>query len=361
MELTVPIIPAPSTRAVVFRLFPKDTVTVGLALSMQIARVSSLQLTIPISRAFMALSLPVASSPSTETITLTMPVSMIPASSLTFATDDGHQLIGATIKYDSTGNATATFRIDYKPTYGDRISIVQNDDIVIFSGRVTEVKKTAGEIGWRVVLSDDLKALTDAKVIVPKAEDVADAFKAILTEYDIPVYDNSERTFFPTHYTGDEVSISLLREIIEACRNSRLTLLPEGGYVLSNEPRRWVLESGKAFSYTDVVDVDHYANRIIVFVDEEYTQWVEELEDTTQTYGGFTVRKKNKGEQVHYIKASRGAEVLSEETSEWNENNYLSRHEAQKDGVNTTTEYTIETPEDRVAYVSLRHMLSVEV
>ncbi len=361
MRLEIPVFASPRLRALLVRVAPLVRSSAEIRFAMQANRPARIEFSLPVQSNRMSLSLPAVTSPTHASIALETPVISIPVTAMTFATGDGAQIFDAIVKHDSTGSIMATFRMETRPSYGERIALVLNKSVVIFSGIVTEVRTTAGEIGYSVTLADEIKALADSKITVPEAEDVAVAFREALEEYGVQLYDESQKTYFPTYYTGEEIPVKTLKEIMESCRGAKLTLLPEGGYVLSNTPRRWILDQGKCFRCTDVVDVSGYANRIIVFVDEEYTKWIEALEDTTKSYGGFTVRTKAKGEQVHYLRAVRGSEALAEESSEWSERHFLIAHSATKDGVNTTTTYTIEEPEERVPYVSLRHMISVEV
>jgi hypothetical protein len=358
MRFELPVAPTPIFRTLYLRTPAIHERVNTLLLALQVGATTSLALLLPVQYNRVAFRLPSLSAPSTTKIALEVPVISIPVEAMTFATGDGEQVFDAVVKCDVSGNALATFRMATKPRHGARVSLVLNESVTVFSGIVTEVKTTQGAIGYAVTVVDDLKALADSKVIVPKAADVADAFREVLADHEIPLYDESQKTYFPTYYTGDEILLKTLREILEACRGARVYLLPEGGYVLSNSPRRWHLDQGKCFECADTIDVSGYANRITVFVDEEFTRWIETLSDTTKSFGNYSVRMKSKGEQTHYLKAARGVRVVAEESSVWNERNFLTQHSAMKDGVVTTTNYTIVEPEGFVPVVSLRIMES---
>lgn len=245
----------------------------------------------------------------------------------------GDLLPGTRIEFLPMGEVRGTLVTREFLAAGKKVQIYDEDDVVLFSGKVIQAAHDATNDTWALTATDDVsEAGLDNEIPMMRYPDIVDALP-----YDIE--DLSEKTLFSTIPVSG-ITVRYWLGILESLRNARLFFDPGlERHVLSDRPRMWAIKD--VLSFTQRVDASQYFNVIIA---EQNDSWEEEAErkTTVSEYGDYKLTVDRAGEKIFKATLKSATETLAQDEFGYNELDQVIKTVSRKGISTTTTTYAIQ-------------------
>jgi hypothetical protein len=245
----------------------------------------------------------------------------------------GDLLPGTRIEFLPMGEVRGTLVTREFLAAGKKVQIYDEDDVVLFSGKVIQAAHDATNDTWALTATDDVsEAGLDNEIPMMRYPDIVDALP-----YDIE--DLSEKTLFSTIPVSG-ITVRYWLGLLESLRNARLFFDPGlERHVLSDRPRMWAIKD--VLSFTQRVDASQYFNVIIA---EQNDSWEEEAErkTTVSEYGDYKLTVDRAGEKIFKATLKSATETLAQDEFGYNELDQVIKTVSRKGISTTTTTYAIQ-------------------
>lgn len=265
-------------------------------------------------------------------------------------TSDGREVLSASFLYEEWGVASGSLVMIEPPSPGEKITI-ERGNIPLFTGVVTKVRYIHEENECRVEIKDPVSAILSGEVEFDGGE-IGAVLGGILSSLDCSFSGTSDIELFGS--VEDPVQwVDLIRSVCLAT-GKVFRYLPDGSYELVSPSSVTAVDPLEAATG---IDVDRYANQVVITVDGDWTEDVDPLEDptvTVETGYGITRTVTKIGEQVQSVVSNLGDGRGVSESWTWDAAGNLTRYDkaetADLEKTTSYTTYTIGTGDSLVIY-----------
>lgn len=256
-----------------------------------------------------------------------------PPSISTYISNVGELLPGTTIESLPGGEVKGSLVVREFLAAGERVQIADEDENILFSGKVIQAVYNAENDTWVLSATDDLsESGLDEEIPMSRYPDIVDALP-----YDID--DLSAKTLFPTVPVAG-VTVRYWISLLESLRGARLYFDPETErHILSDRPRTWTI--AEALSFAQTIDASQYFNVVMIEQDDNWEE-AAARETATSEYGEYELTTDRAGEKIFDARLTGPSGLVVRDKFEYNELHQVIKTVSQKGASTTTTTYTIQ-------------------
>ena len=265
-------------------------------------------------------------------------------------TSDGREVLSASFLYEEWGVASGNIVMIEPASPGEKIT-VERGGIPLFTGVVTKVRYIHEDNEYRAEIKDPVSAILSGEAEFDGGE-IGAVLGGILSSLDCSFSGTSDIELFGS--VEDPIQwVDLIRSVCLAT-GKVFRYCPDGSYQLVSPSSVTVVDPLEA---STGIDVDRYANQVVITVDGDWTEDVDPLEDptvTVETGYGITRTVTKIGEQVQSVVSNLGDGRGVSESWTWDTAGNLTRYDkaetADLEKTTSYTTYTIGTGDSLVIY-----------
>lgn len=265
-------------------------------------------------------------------------------------TSDGREVLSASFLYEEWGVASGNLVMIEPASPGEKIT-VERGGIPLFTGVVTKVRYIHEDNEYRAEIKDPVSAILSGEVEFDGGE-IGAVLGGILSSLDCSFSGTSDIELFGS--VEDPIQwVDLIRSVCLAT-GKVFRYCPDGSYQLVSPSSVTAVDPLEAATG---IDVDRYANQVVITVDGDWTEDVDPLEDptvTVETGYGITRTVTKIGEQVQSVVSNLGDGKGVSESWTWDSAGNLTRYDkaetADLEKTTSYTTYTIGTGDSLVIY-----------
>ena len=265
-------------------------------------------------------------------------------------TSDGREVLSASFLYEEWGVASGSLVMIEPASTGEKIT-VERGGIPLFTGVVTKVRYIHEDNEYRAEIKDPVSAILSGEAEFDGGE-IGAVLGGILSSLDCSFSGTSDIELFGS--VEDPIQwVDLIRSVCLAT-GKVFRYCPDGSYQLVSPSSVTAVDPLEAATG---IDVDRYANQVVITVDGDWTEDVDPLEDpavTVETGYGITRTVTKIGEQVQSVVSNLGDGKGVSESWTWDSEGNLTRYDkaetADLEKTTSYTTYTIGTGDSLVIY-----------